>query len=171
MQLNKSFIILIAIIFSLNNIYAQPSPKRSYFYGNISVSDNNKMISFSSKDSINFISNDSKIKLSAYSIDTESSENCTPLKISQKTNNYLKIKNIKFEYWNHQKIGAFKVLVLIKKTRKTMSVYFDFTNDHINSTDDTNLKKFNIPFQEGVFEVTNDKIPKLLPIKNKLKCK
>ena len=43
-----------------------------------------------------------------------------------------------------------------------MFVYFNFTDNNLN---DSTLEKFNIPFQEGVYEVINPKNPKLIAIK------
>jgi hypothetical protein len=159
---NKVFIITIVIFLSICKAHAQPSPKRFYFNGNISISDNNKKVSFITKDSVNFTSLNSKIELSTYIIEIGAIKNNIQFKFERKVNNCFQIRTVKTEYWNGNKIGAFKFLFEIKKEKKTMLVYFDFTN---NPKNDTKLKKFNIPFQQGEFEVTNPENPKLIAIK------
>ena len=162
MQLNKVFIVIILMFLSIYKTFAQPSPKRFYFNGNISMSYNNKKVSFITNDSVNFTSLNSKIKLSAYIIEIGATKNRIQFKFKSKVNNCFQIRSIKAEYWNGTKIGAFKFLFEIKKEKKIMFVYFNFTDNNLN---DSTLEKFNIPFQEGVYEVINPKNPKLVAIK------
>lgn len=161
MQLNKVFIIIIAVFF-INNGLAQPNPKRFYFNGGISISDNNKNVSFIPKDSFSFISLESKIELSTYIIESSKPTNRIKFKFKRNVTNCFHVRSIKTEYWNGNKIGAFEFLFEIKKEGVKMLVYFNFNDD---SENDTKLEKFNINFQEGIYEVTNAKNPKLIRIK------
>lgn len=116
MRLNKLFLIL--FVLSINKNYSQPGPKRFYFYGNIYISDNNRKISFTTKDSICLFSNTSKIKLSIFEAEINSTKNNRLLKFENRLYKFIKIRSVKSEYWNERKIGAFKVIFKIEKCKK-----------------------------------------------------
>lgn len=165
MQASKFYIVLIIILLSIYKVYGQPSPKRFYFYGNISIYDNKRKIFFTTNDSINFISTDSKIKLSVYTEEVENLSNKTALKFEYRVKSCFKIRSIKSEYWNERKIGEFKTLFEIKKEGKSMLVYFDFTKYNNDLKSDTLLKKINLSFQEGIYKIIDPENPKLIAIK------
>jgi hypothetical protein len=185
MQLNKLYFVLIIFILSLNKIYSQPTPKRFYFCGSIKISDNNVILSFNTKDSVNFVSNDPKIVVNIYevikkvnvhpSVNVTLSEN-TLLKLENNydkkfyilklINNCFKIKHKKYEFYDGKRTNVLsKILFKIEKEKKIMLVYFDFTKDLNNPKSDTKLENLIINFKEGDYEITDSQNPKLITIK------
>lgn len=163
MQLNKSFTALVLIFLSILKLGAQPSPKSFNFTGEISISDNNKKVSFTTSDSLNFTSLDSKIKLSAYRLKIGQKENRDQYKFKHIIDNRFQIRGTKTAYYNGKKFSAFVFLVEIKKPDGLMLVYFDFTKEPKSNTE---LGQIDIPFQKGKFKITNSKKPKLIRIRN-----
>ncbi|MDN3674484.1 hypothetical protein QWY99_15695 [Flavobacterium branchiarum] len=184
MQLNKLYFILIFFILSINKIYSQPTPKRFYFYGNINISDNNVILSFDTRDSVNFISNNPKIIVNIYEVikivNIHPSVNIRPsvntlLKLENNynknfyilkiINNCFKIKNKKYEFYDGKRTNrSSKILFKIEKEKKIMLVYFDFTRSLNNPQSDTKIENFIIDFKEGTYEIIDSENHKLIPI-------
>ncbi|WP_444626454.1 hypothetical protein ACSLMH_00175 [Flavobacterium columnare] len=159
MRLNK-LLLFLAFLFFIN-IYAQPSTKKYYFYGNIYVLDNNKKLQFSTKDSTHLFSKTAQMELSIVQTEIDTPKNNRPLMFENKVHKFIKIRSIKSEYWNEQKIGVFELIFKIEKNSKIMLIHFNFSN----SKKDTKLEKFVINFKEGEYEVTDSQKPELIFVK------
>ncbi|ELY2018332.1 hypothetical protein SL053_002252 [Flavobacterium psychrophilum] len=172
MQLSKSYFFLIIFILSISKIYSQPSAKKIIFEGSIQISDNNEILSFNTKDSLNFISQNNRIKMTLCQITNESSPTNKLLKLEKNYEksyylfNLLKNKCFKIRYrvamyYEKKMFWSSKILFKIEKDEKIMLIYFDFTK--YNS--DTKIEKININFKEGSFELSSIENPKLVPLK------
>ncbi|ELY2018395.1 hypothetical protein SL053_002316 [Flavobacterium psychrophilum] len=159
MRLNKLLLFLACSFFI--NIYGQPSPKKHYLYGNIYVLDNNKNLLFTTKDSTHLFSKTAKIELSIVETEIDIPKNNKPFTFENRSYKFIKIRSIKSEYWNEQKIGTFKLIFKLEKKNKIMLIHFNFSN----SKKDTKLEKFVINFKEGEYEVTDSEKPELIFVK------
>nr|WP_315240598.1 hypothetical protein [uncultured Flavobacterium sp.] len=170
MQLNKVYFFLIIFILSINENYSQPSAKKIIFEGNIQISDNNEILCFSTKDSINFISQNNRIKMRVHQITNESYPTNKLLKLEKdyKKSYYVfnllkkcfKIKYRVAMYYEKKMFWSSKILFEIEKNEKKMLVYFDL----IRYQSDIKLEKINLNFKEGSFELSSIENPELILI-------
>ncbi|WP_235819269.1 hypothetical protein, partial [Flavobacterium covae] len=60
------------------------------------------------------------MELSIVQTEIDTPKNNKPLMFENRVHKFIKIRSIKSEYWNEQKIGVFKLIFKIEKNSKIM---------------------------------------------------
>ncbi|MFV0531013.1 MAG: hypothetical protein ACK5MD_06205 [Flavobacteriales bacterium] len=177
MQLLNFHPFLILIYFVVHNLNAQPSPKRHYYELNLSfLNCKNELLTFKTKDSINFFSNDDKFLVSFELIDKLSAEKKRkPINSSKAINSNNNLYQLLFNgnsfllnhnfitFYNNNPIQKSIIKIKFSKRKKEMIIYLDYSDieKDINSTG------LEINFKKGIYKISNGQRLKIIQNKNK----